>query len=544
MVELLHAGGGIALLFFGIRFLRKGLNRLFGERLSVWMGRVTDKPLRASVMGMGLGAAAPSSTTLSLMAVNLVGENRVSPPRAMALLLGAYVGMTLTVQLIAFDIASHAPILALMGIIFFQGTKRNMLRGVGQVLLAMSFVFLGVGVVKDSTAGMLASEDMHIQLALLAKYPWLVAMVGIVLTMLTQSSTAAIAIIVGLSVSGDAESAAGATIVLPYIFGANIGVAGTALLAGWSRIESRRFGLGIFLSRSVIAAVLILLMGPIADFFDRTPGSLARQIANAHTAFNLLTLIVCLPWLGIIWKVCSLLVPARIDSESDSFSARFVDTRWADDPSVAFTQTKHEIARMASIVQEMLQQCWIALKTGDPDVIRRVRVADDRVDALDRIVKRFLTQQIAEEISPQQAQARVQQLRFLSDLEIIGDVIDRNLLGVAIKKHKRGVRFSNKGWAELKEYLDVTMTSLELATATFATEQKDIASRLLTHHGAAEQKEVALRDRHFERLRHGESETIDTTEMHLEVLSQLNHINHIAVGVAYGVLEGDEDKRD
>jgi phosphate:Na+ symporter len=160
MFTLLTIAGGVALILFGVRYLRKGLDRLFGSRLATGMQRLARSRARAFFTGLGVSVLAPSSTTMSVLAVQTVQAGHLTARQTLAILLGADIGLTVTVQLIAMNLHEYAPILILIGVGLFQFTKHARSRGIGQVVLAVGFMFLGVLTIKNAAATIQPTGDV------------------------------------------------------------------------------------------------------------------------------------------------------------------------------------------------------------------------------------------------------------------------------------------------------------------------------------------------------------------------------------------------
>ncbi|MBX3379432.1 MAG: Na/Pi cotransporter family protein [Phycisphaeraceae bacterium] len=536
MVEILHAAGGIALLLFAIRFLRKGLDRLVGQRLDLWVGRVTQSAPKAAAAGTLIGTVVPSSTSLSLLTVSLVRDGELALHRAMALLLGAFVGITLTVHLIAFNIFHQAPILALVGVVLFQGTSRDKLRAFGQIILAVAFLFFGVQVISDATTIIATAKEVPQLVEMAATSPLVLVLLGMALTVAAQSSTATIAVLVTLGLTSDRLMSDG--VALPFVVGANMGLCVTLMIAGWKQIESRRLGIGVTICRGVLAAVIIYLLPIPVQWMEKLPFSLAARIAVVHTLFNAIAVIVSLPFLVWVAQLATFMTGSAGNAGK---SAALRTSRWPNEPAVALSQSKREIGLVTREIVDMLEEAWEALKSGDEQVFKQIRVRDDQVDRLDRQIKKYLTTTMGDDLPGELDKARDRQLRFLTDLETIGDVIDRNLVTAAIKKSKKGVRFSEEGWDELKDYFRGTTATLELASAVFVSDSPDMARKLLEHKTRMRDHEISLREKHYDRLQKGSQQSLETTDLHLEILSQLKHINHVVCGVAYGVLQSASD---
>ncbi|MBL0926924.1 MAG: Na/Pi cotransporter family protein [Phycisphaerales bacterium] len=538
MLELLHAAGGVALLVFAIRFLRKGLDRLFGDTLYRRIARLTRGPIRAAGAGVLAGIVAPSSTTLSLLSVSLVRDGQVTLTRALLMLLGAFVSITLMVQMVSLNIFREASILLLLGVILFQGGRRETPRGIGQMLIALGLMFLGVWVIQDATRPLAASPDFREVMALAAKAPWFMFAFAALSTALLQSSTASIAVVLSLALGEVPLLSLDAA--LPAVLGANVGIAITTLGSGWAQTDSRRLGLAILIARLLTAMGLMAALPWLVGQIERLPWGLARNIANVHTGFNVLVLLLAFPFAGLLVRLARAVFPDQASAGSD-FYRFFLDPRWADEPTVALAQARREIGYMAQIVQHMLRDFWSALMTGDEALRKDIRARDDRVDRLDREVKTFLTQAVSADLTPELGRQRLLQLRFAADLEAIGDIVDRSLLDVAKKKHEKRVSFSPKGFEELKDLFDKTSENLEIATAAFITDSEALARKLLRHKTVIRDLTLALERQHFDRLQAREAGAIDTSELHLEILAQLKNINHMLAGVAYDILKTTPD---
>lgn len=533
MWTLVDAAGGVALLIFGVRFLRKGLDRLLGDRIGPWLDRVSGGRARAALFGFLLSLAVPSSTTLSLLTVGQVRQKRLTPEQALAILLGAGVGITSLVYLVAFNLHSGAALPVLAGVVLFQGFRRERFRGIGQVLISLGLILVGAGWLKSAANTASGWQDLATIATVMSHYPFLAMLFGAALTVMLQSSTATVATVMSLNGLMHPELA------MPVLIGANAGIAVTTLMIGWRDPESRRLGWGLLAIRIAVALGLISLLAPVTAWLVSFQLPLPRLLALSHTGFNVVALVAGLAVLGPVSRLVRKAAPTPEQGE-DPFRAVYLDPRWGDEPQVAFTQSKREIARMASLVSSMLAKFWEALKSKDEALARRLNTHDDLVDHLNRSIKLFLTREITEPLSPRQEATRVAQLRFLSALETVGDIIEGDLADIALKKITRGLDFSPQGWEELERFYRQVAENLEISTAAFVETDASLARKLLRHEESIRDQEQRLALRHFERLQTGQRLTIDTTDLHLELLTHLKHINHLLTGVAYGVLETAE----
>jgi phosphate:Na+ symporter len=533
MISFLHALGGVALILFGVRFLRKGLYKLVGHRLPVWVARLTGGPVRSALTGVLMGLLTPSSTSNGLLSVHMVRDGLLAVNRAVVLLMGAYVGSTLLVHLVAADITHHVPIAVLFGVSLFLMARSSAVRGGGQVVLGISFVLMGVGTVGTIAVEIRGEQDLLALVGLASRYPWLVAILTAVMAATLQSTTAVLAVLIAIALQDPALMTP--VLVVASVAGVNVGISVIALFAGWRDLHGRRFAVGAMVLRCVVAIALLLGVRWSAQGVDSLPGATAQRIAIAHTAFNLIALLVSMPLAGVLmWTMQRVVRPSR---DQDSIAPQAIDDRWADDPNMAFAQTKREIGLAVRVTVSMLQDAWRSLERRDEALLRSVRERDDTVDQLERHVKAFLTRDLTNNLEPLEFRRRLLQLRFVGDLEAIADVIDKRICETAEKAARRGVRFSDTGWDELRGMFEAVTEVLELAGAVFMEERRDLAHRLLALKDKVRDQELRLRDQHYSRLQEGMKESFETTGLHLEILSQLKHIAHVASGVAYGILE-------
>jgi len=538
MFELLHALGGVALILFGVRFLRKGLDKLVGPRLPLWVARLTGGPVRTAATGLGVGLLAPSSSSQGILAVSLVRDGVIDLKRAIVLLAGAYLGATLLLHLVAVDVAHHAPLGLLLGVVLFQGFAVPPARGLGQLILAVSFILMGVELVGAIAAPLSQSSDLRALVDIAVNYPWLAAAIAGVLAAFVQSSTATLAVFIGFALH-DGEIV-NHRLIVEVIVGANVGVSALAIASSWNDLAARRFMLATLVGRLAVAVAAIGWLVHAADALAATPGSLAQQAALAHTAFNAAALVLALA----LAPALAVVVPRFVRPHADphTIAPSPIDRRWADDPGIAFSQTKGEISLAVRVTASMLRDSWTALESRDELLLADIRDRDDTVDLVEKHVKSFLTRQLTNELEHRDVRRRLLQLRFVGDLENIADAVDRRICTTASKISKRGLWFNAEEWAELKTAFDLVAETVELAGATCAEERREHAKRLLQHKDAVRDLELDLRERHFDRLQRGDQHSVETTDLYVELLAELKHIAHLAAGVGHSVLDLTHEK--
>ncbi len=542
MTTLLTIFGGVALLVFGVRYLRKGLDRLFGKRLGTWMQRMAARPRWSFLSGIVVSVLAPSSTTMSLLAVHTVRAGHLTPGQMLRIVLGANIGLTIMVMLIALNLQDFAPIVLLAGVALFQFTRGNRSRGIGQVLLAIGFILLAIGIMKEAAVRADFSKGTGmwgiINFDILQSHVLLLALFAAAMAMALQSSTATIGLAIGL---GAAEAVTFRT-AIPVVLGANVGLALTTLIVGWRHYEPRRLALANLLLKSVVAGLGLGVVVLLGVHLRTPPVSFALGVAAVHTGYNIVVAAVGLPAVGVVTTLMERIVPVPSPHTRKTFGPKYITEGPIGGVALAMGQSLREITHMSEIIRGMLRDAWTALKTNNERLARDVAERDDQIDLLDTEVKRFLTRLAREEAGEYDPEEQMRQLRYLAEIETIGDIIDKNISELVLKKIRLGAEFSSEGAQEMEDFYTKVAENVEIAETAYATRDRDLAQQLLRHKERIDHYQRELRDRHFARLNAGLAEAHETSAIHLDLLTHLQRINSCVSHGAYAILQDTEPK--
>jgi phosphate:Na+ symporter len=538
MLQFLTILGGIALILHGVRYLRKGLDRLFGDQLGPWLQGVANHPFRAFTGGLGISLLVPSSTSISALAVQSVQSYGISPRQMLILALGADIGLTLTVQLLSMHIEHFGPAFVAIGVALYQYSKSPKSRGVGQVLLSFGFLFMGIGIIQQAASTFDSHGDLARLLMIAEHHPFGMAAIAALFAVTLQSSTATVGLVVALVGSNGLVFPIGSAIAA--VVGANVGVGLTTVFMSWPNIDSRRFAVANLIAKSSIGVGVIYSVKWIIPTLDKTPGTLMQHIANVHTAFNVAKAVVFLPLVpALSWLVAKLIQP-HDSRKKEIFGPKYINDSTIDSASLALGQSLREILRVSDIVRGMLDDLWRAMRDRDEPLVRQVVENDDQVDLLDREVQRFLAQLGAENLDADQSAEQMRQLRYLTELESVGDVIEKNLCELAIKKMKLGVTFPPEARRELDAFARFVGENMVIADAAFHTRDPLLAQKLLRHKEAINRRASELRDEHFNRMNRRQIDSHEVSALYLDIVGNLRRINSHVVHVAYGILQKQE----
>ncbi len=525
---------GVALILFGARFLRKGFDRLFGQSLVFWLQKMTARRLRSFFAGMIIATVAPSSTTLALVAVRMLRSGNLTADRMLAVFLGANVGMTVMVQLLAFKIANAFSFFLVTGVFAFQFLKKATQRGIGQCLLALGFIFMGIHLISITTSAIPPDGLFGQVLELLASRLFLLILVSALIALLLQSSTATIGLGIALSKGGVGDLGFLVVIVL----GANVGVACTALLAGWRPTEGKRLGSANLLLKAGAALGLFLLLGHLLAWWSATPGGVPRQAANFHTAFNLLVACVGLPLVNPLYRwIERFLVPGpppRLEGEEEETPTdTWLDEAALDSPSMALACASRQTLAMADEVKGMLENAWLALTNHDAAMARKVQGSDDVVDRMNNDIKGYLSRLSEESMGGRDSRLQLALLSFTSELEAIGDAIDRNLCHQIIKQGNGDLRLSKEDVGRLGSYYEMVLERFDLAINVLVFRGKDLAHALLASKDQAKDQFLRHRHDHYADLTGPEPENLESSSHFLDMLNSLRRISGHLTSIGY-----------
>jgi phosphate:Na+ symporter len=267
-----------------------------------------------------------------------------------------------------------------------------------------------------------------------------------------------------------------------------------------------------------------------------TADGVPRQIANAHSLFNVGITALFLPFASVLARLISRLVPEDKEREG-LFGPKYLDERMLQTPALALGQATREALRMADIVSGMLSKTMGALSTQDPELIDLIEETDNQVDTLNREIKHYLTNLSQQDLTEEQSRREIGILGFVSDMENIGDIVDKNLMELAKKRIHKGVRFSEPGAGEIEMLHKQVLRNLELAISAFASGDPALAQQVLERKPEISQTERRFRQAHIQRLHEGYRESVDISEIHLDILTNLKRINSHITAVAYPIIE-------
>ncbi|MGL4636252.1 MAG: Na/Pi cotransporter family protein [Beijerinckiaceae bacterium] len=529
---LINLMGAIALLIWSIRMVKTGVLRAFGEKFRHAIAGATSNRIKACFTGAAVATAVQSSAATGLIVASFAERGLITLGPALAVMLGADIGSTLVVQALAFNLGQLMPLLLIAGVCLFMLTDKPVPKQVGRIIIGLALMIMALGMIKGAADPLKQSELLKLVMQRLASDPVMGIVLGALIAWLMHSSVAAILLVLSLA----ASDVIGLPPAIALVLGCNIGSALIPLgLSAQTSIAAKRILIGNLAFRTAGAVLALILLPLIVDLSRLLASDTARQLANLHTLFNVAVAVIFLPLTGLAVRVLEASYPDETASKDKPIA--HLDDALLDRPQVALAAAGREVMRMADQVEVMLRETILAF-SEDSDARRQsIKLRDNEVDRLQEDVKLYLTRLTRQPLSETDSRKAFDLILFTTNLEHVGDIIDKSLLELAAKKHRLNVEFSPAGWSEIQSLHTRVVEQMRLAVAVFMTGDMGMARELVTEKDRIRVAEREAMESHLSRLREGTLASIETSTLHLDILRDLKRINAHITSVAYSSLE-------
>jgi phosphate:Na+ symporter len=537
---VIDVAGGVALLLWAARMVKTGVLRAYGGRLRQWLAHALTDPLRAFAVGCAVSIAVQSSTAVALIMAGFARKGLVSAGAGFVVLLGAGLGSALVVQVLAFDVQLLSPLLILAGVGAFLACERPLVKQLGRATIGLGLLILALHLIVQSAEGLAASAGMTAVLEGAASDPYLAIALGAAIGWLSHSSIATVLLVLSL-VSAHVVQV---PLALELVLGANLGAAlvCVTLTLRLPRV-ARHAPLLNLMNRSSCIVLAVPLLPAVAHGLAWAAGSATQQVASFHLLFNALAALLSLPFREPLGRLAERLLPAVGGSGSAGPEPRHLDDADFERPALALGAAAREAMRLADATEAMLTRSLSALEAVNSTEIDRLSRLDDDIDALHEAIKLYVARLSREPLSEAESRRCLEILEFATNLEHVGDIIDKNLLELARKKLKRGLGFSPTGWSELQNFHREVVGQLQLAITVFLGGDLAVARRMVAAKQRFRDLERASVENHLARLRSGNAASLESSALHLDVLRDLKRISAHLIAVAYPALDAHGELR-
>lgn len=532
MPTLLHLLSSVALLVWGVHIVRTGIMRVYGSSLRRILGQgMTSAPL-AFAAGIGVTALVQSSNATALLVLSFIGQDLMTLPTALAIMLGADVGTALMTRILTFDLSWLSPVLTLVGVSLFLSRRQSRAGQLGRVLIGLGLVILALQLIVAAAKPITEAQGMEVLFSSLAGDTLLAALVGALFAFISYSSLAAVLLTATLTGAG----LIGLPVALGVVIGATIGSGFLAWMnASLQSTAARQLALGNLLFK--MAGLLLLpMIDALVSVITLVPMSPATLVIGFHLAYNSIRCLLQLPLIKPMAWLCQRLLPERAQQNGVA-RPRHLDHGALGTPGLALANAVRETLRIGDLVDSMLTRLLEALHGDRPGLDDEMHRLDDDIDALYNAIKLYLAQMPREELSEEESRRWAQIIELAVNLELSGDLIEHMLRKIHQSKTQACRAFAAEDIDELTSLIQRLADNLRLGLSVFICGDPQSARQLVLQKHDFRHHERKLAHAHVDRLHERVLDSLETSSIHLELIADLRRLNSLFCSTAYAVLE-------
>ena len=518
--------GGLGIFIFGLNYGSKGLVRAAGAKMRDLLFSLTKHRFMALITGIVVTVILGSSTASSILLVKFASSGIIMLQQALGVLMGINIGTTITVQILAFRLLDYA--ILIVGIGFFTMHIAPKFRNIGQAIFGLGLLFFSLRLMSLATANLKYLPDFGSVIVSMARFPLLGIIIGALLAFLLRSSAATIGIVLILAF----DSLIGLPQAVPIILGANLGTTFSSLMSA-NTIEGRRVAIGHLTFNGFVIILLFPFLKYIPSIMAWIGGDSARQIANLHTSFNILTAIIFLPFLKPFTRVLESFVKG---TKHEQLRKQRLAPAFLSTPVIALGQSAREIMYMADIVIGMVEQSMVVFRNRDDSLRKKIIETDNEVDQLEETITPYLIRITEGEMDNKLSNYHRALMNAVNEIENIGDVISKKVMIYSKKQIDTGFVFSKEGFAQIENYHQFVLSTFRMAIDALATRDRKLSLEIAKRKELGYQKAKELNEQHLDRLKKGLKESLETSTVHVDLVSDLERINFHAAVIAESLL--------
>lgn len=539
--------GGLAMFIFGMNLMSEGLKLVAGPYLKNILEKLTQNRIVAMIVGAGLTALIQSSNAMCVMVVGFVNAGMMQLERSVGILMGAKIGTTITGQLIAFNISEIAPVIAFVGVAIYMFGKKPRVKNVGQIIASLGVLFIGLGTM-SSAMKPLAGEEWFQNILSEFSNPILCVLIGIIFTVIIQSASASVGVLQMLALSGVMMFPDAFPQAFYIMLGMNIGASVAPALASLgARKDAKRVAFIVILFESIGMLFFLVLTTLFPVIFEwilaTSPGNPTRQIANANTIFNLVTVLLLLPCAKYLVRIAEFVIPGSDEKEKEELALHYIDGTGYQSGTVLLGQIDREIGRMHELVQVNIEAASKAYFGHMTISQKEFDQNEEVVDYLNKEIVAALIRTNELGLTEKEAIHSGNLYHIVTDIERIGDHAE-NVLGYARQMEKNKQKFSNKALKDLKELTSQVFKIYELAYEHFLSPSQELYTVIYKMEDGIDALVEKMRNSNIKRLAKMKCEAT-LGLFYSEILIDLERVADHALNIAqaakkFKVLEDEE----
>jgi len=523
--------GGLGLFLYGMNVMSTGLQKAAGDKLKSIIGMLTNNRIMGVIVGAVVTMIVQSSSATTVMVVGFVNAGMMRLTQAVGVIMGANIGTTITAQIITFKIDKYAPIIVGISVAIWLFTENRKVKQFAEAFIGFGILFIGMKYMGDALKPLRTYEPFKQLLVSFGEHQMLGIIAGFVITVAVQSSSASTGILLALAMEGLVPLSSG----LPILFGINIGTTTTALLSsiGANRTAKRAAAVHFFFNVFGTAIFMILLRGPVLNFITYLdPDDVARQIANAHTIFNISNTLIQLPFAGFLVYLSKKLIPGE---DEQSVGIKYLDDRILETPSIALGSAIKETLHMGNVAKESLESSMEGLFTRSQKKIDETFRLEKIVNELERELAKYLVKLSNTSISSRNRETVDGLFNTINDIERVGDHAD-NLAELAQYTLDNNLNFSEVAIEELRMMYSLVIRAYTDALTAMKNLDGSLAMKVVEIEGKVDHIEKTLRANHIGRL-NAQQCVPSSGVIFLDIISNMERISDHASNIAMAVMD-------
>jgi phosphate:Na+ symporter len=521
--------GGFALFLYALRSLSASLEKFAGEKIRQLLGKLTSNPVKGMFVGAFAASVLQSSSLTMVVLIGLINAGILTLKQGIGIMLGSEIGTTVVAQLIAFKVGViFLPLIALGFVLFAKSSKYTT---IGQAIMSFGLIYLGMDIMSSSIQPLQNEPGLSDFLFTLGQFPLYGLIAGIVITALFQSSAALVGLVISLGMNNLITLNAAIAMVL----GANLGTTiGELFAVIGSSLSSKRLALGQ-LTINVFGILLFFpFIGYFAGFLETLSPELTRQIANAHTIFNVIVTLIMLPLTGALVSFLKRLLPG--EEIRIKRGTVFIDEKLFAAPSIALSQGEKEVLRMGNLTFEMLNKAILVLQSDKKEAIAKVKELEGVVDEIYHSVDKYLNDNRFLNLNDKEFRKLAYLKHSLNDIERVGDHAN-NLVELAESKMKKTLSFSEDAKKELDTMSVKAKMIYEKALVALESGNEEVVKTVRELESEIDRLQRVFEANHIRRLKYKICNPLIGI-IFVDILRNLERIGDHSTNIANAVLLG------
>ena len=520
----LGAVAGLSLFLYGMKLMADGLQKFAGDKLKSIVRTLTKNRLMAVLVGMFVTMVIQSSSATSVMVVGFVNASIMTIEQAVGVIFGANIGTTITGQMVSFNLSQWAPIAIGTGILMGAIVKNPKVKEFAEILVGCGILFIGLNYLKDALAQL---KDLHAFTEWIVNYghnPLFGVALGFIMTLALQSSSATIGVLIALASQG----------VLPFatalyiIFGDNIGTCTTALISSLGTSRRGKQVAVIHLSINIIGTIyfMLFLTGILTNIVTSMNATdIARQIANAHTIFNIVNVIILFPFANLLVKLADFIIPEpqAETMEEEEKLVTYLDKRILVTPSIALQNTMYEFATMSHAADKTLTYAIDAIRLRSQEKIEKAFASEQKVNQFQKAIIEYLVEISQQNVSIADQETIDELFSTVNDVERISDHAE-NIADFAKAVLERDIVLDEKTLSELEHVFGLVQKGFAMSIDTLSTGNIEKVKEVITIEREIDRLKIEIRDKYMKRMNKGIA-SADSGIFVMDLLSNLERIS-------------------